>query len=122
MLTNCAITAVAHCAPPHNKPTPQELAACSRWLEMLLDLQPARVFLPLGQIAWRSVCQELRRRAWLPGRNPRFTHGQRVPLADDRLLLGSYHPSQQNTFTGRLTAPMLDEVFAAAARHIGQQA
>ncbi len=113
-LRDCAITAVCHCAPPDNKPTSDEIENCHTWLVQTIDLLPAKVFLALGQIAWRAVAVEARRRGWLTGRLPSFAHGGRVALADGRWLLGSYHPSQQNTFTGRLTEPMLDKVFCTA--------
>jgi len=112
-LTGCAIAAVCHCAPPGNKPLPEETAACHDWLARTLDLVPARVYLALGGIAWRALVRELRRRDWLAS-NPAFGHAALVELGDGRRLLGSYHPSQQNTFTGRLTEEMLDAVFAQA--------
>jgi uracil-DNA glycosylase len=114
MLTNCAITAVCHCAPPDNKPLPQEERNCRGWLTTTVDLLPVRVMLALGQIGWRAALVQAVERGWHVGRLPKFGHGAKVPLAGDRWLLGSYHPSQQNTFTGRLTEPMFDAVFAAA--------
>lgn len=111
-LTDCAITATCHCAPPANKPTPREIDNCRRWLEGTIDLLPVRVFLALGQIAWRAVIDEARRRRWLEGATPKFAHAATAALAGGRWLVGSYHPSQQNTFTGRLTEPMFDRVFA----------
>ncbi len=113
-LNDCAITAACHCAPPANKPTPDEIAHCRGWLQETIDLLPVRVFLALGQIAWRTVLDESRRRGWLTGPSPRFGHAARVELAEERWLLGSYHPSQQNTFTGRLTERMFDDVFRIA--------
>jgi uracil-DNA glycosylase family 4 len=115
-LLDCAITAVVHCAPPGNKPLPEELANCHRWLADTFDLVPARVFLALGQIAWRAVVVEARRRDWYEGPMPKFAHGAKVPLAGGRWLLASYHPSQQNTFTGVLTKAQFDRVFRAARR------
>jgi uracil-DNA glycosylase len=70
--------------------------------------------LALGQIAWKALVVESRRRGWYAGSVPKFSHGARVELADGRWLLGSYHPSQQNTFTGVLTESMFDSVFTAA--------
>jgi uracil-DNA glycosylase family 4 len=113
-LVDCAITATCHCAPPDNKPTREEMADCRPWLERTLELVPARVFLALGQIGWQAVVAEFRRLGWQAGRVPKFGHGAVAELAGQRWLLGSYHPSQQNTFTGRLTEPMLDQVFATA--------
>jgi uracil-DNA glycosylase len=116
-LIDCAITAVCHCAPPENKPTLEEVANCRRWLAETIDQVQPRVLLALGQIAWKTVLGEARRRTWHTGRLPKFGHGAQAPLAGGRWLLGSYHPSQQNTFTGKLTEPMLDAVFAVA-RHL----
>jgi uracil-DNA glycosylase family 4 len=115
-LSDCVITAVCHCAPPDNKPTLDEVANCRRWLEQTIELAQPRVLLALGQIAWRALLGEARRRGWHTGLLPRFAHGAKSPLADGRWLLGSYHPSQQNTFTGKLTEPMFDAVFAEARR------
>ncbi len=113
-LIDCAITATCHCAPPDNKPLPEELANCRQWLDATFDLVPASVFLALGQIAWRAIVEQARRREWHRGPIPKFGHGATVPLADGRTLLGSFHPSQQNTFTGKLTEPMFDAVFTQA--------
>jgi uracil-DNA glycosylase family 4 len=115
-LIDCAITAVCHCAPPDNKPTRDEQANCRSWLSATIDLVPVKILLALGQIAWDACVDEARRRKWLTGRRPKFAHGEQIPLAEQRWLLGSYHPSQQNTFTGRLTEPMLDAVFQTARR------
>lgn len=113
-LSDCAITAVCHCAPPDNKPTREEKENCQRWLAQTVDVAPARVLLVLGQIAWQETAKEARRRNWWTGGLPKFSHGAKVELAGGRWLLGSYHPSQQNTFTGRLTEAMFDEVFQTA--------
>jgi uracil-DNA glycosylase family 4 len=113
-LDDCAITAAAHCAPPGNKPSGEELANCHEWLARTIDLLPVVVFLALGQIAWRAVVAEARRRAWYAGPMPKFGHGAQTPLTGGRWLLGSYHPSQQNTFTGVLTEAMFDRVFRRA--------
>ena len=119
-LIDCAITAVAHCAPPGNKLLPQEIANCRQWLEETIDLVQPRVMVALGQIAWRALVVESRRRGWLTGSPIKFSHGAKQPLADGRWLLASYHPSQQNTFTGKLTEPMFDAVFAEARRLVSQ--
>jgi uracil-DNA glycosylase family 4 len=120
-LLDCAITAVCHCAPPANKPTRQELAECRCWLERTLSLLPVQVLVALGQIAWNVTLAQLVARQWYAGRRPKFAHGKQVPLAGQRWLIGSYHPSQQNTFTGRLTEPMLQEVFLAARGVMSQR-
>lgn len=79
-----------------------------------IELVNPRVFLALGQIAWTALLKHLRRREWYQGKAPKFGHAEEVRLAGSRWLLGSYHPSQQNTFTGKLTEPMFDHVFARA--------
>jgi len=113
-LIDCCITAVCHCAPPQNKPTQEEVNDCQTWIDSTFDLVPATVILSLGQLAWRSVVDHALRCRWYKGRRPKFGHGARVELTGGRWLLGSYHPSQQNTFTGRLTESMFDEVFSTA--------
>jgi uracil-DNA glycosylase family 4 len=117
-LMNCAITAVCHCAPPDNKPLPAEVASCRGWLQKTIDVSRVEVFVALGQIAWRAVVDEARRRKWWLGNLPAFGHASVVAMREKRTLIGSYHPSQQNTFTGRLTEPMLDRVFALAREHL----
>lgn len=117
-LTDSAISAICHCAPPGNKPSRDEVAQCRSWLADTIERLPVRVFVALGGLAWEELVRDLTERGWWQGRRPKFGHGARVELADGRLLLGSYHPSQQNTFTGRLTEPMLDDVFRAARRAI----
>ncbi|HEX3870334.1 MAG TPA: uracil-DNA glycosylase [Pirellulales bacterium] len=115
-LLDCAITAVCHCAPPDNKPTPDEIASCRSYLDETVAIVPARVLLALGGIAWKAVVEDARQRGWYVGAMPKFAHGAKVALSEGRWLLGSYHPSQQNTFTGRLTEPMFDAVFAEVRR------
>ena len=121
-LLDCAITATCHCAPPDNKPSREEIANCRSWLEQTLEISPANVFLALGQIAWQASIGEFRRLGWLTGRKPKFAHAAQFELAGGRWLLGSYHPSQQNTFTGRLTEPMFDAVFALARQLLNASA
>jgi len=112
MLTDCFITAAARCAPPGNKPTPVELARCRPFLaEELKLLRQIRVVLTLGRIGHESF---LRASGWwdrLARRRPAFGHGATVELPDGLRLLSSYHPSRQNTNTGRLTRDMWYEVF-----------
>ncbi|MCA9729109.1 MAG: uracil-DNA glycosylase, partial [Candidatus Eisenbacteria bacterium] len=111
-LRDCYITNVVRCAPPGNKPAPIERERCAGFLRQELALlRRARVFVALGRIAfedlWRQIGDE--------GRRPDFTHGAEHALSDLRsVLLCSYHPSRQNTQTGRLTAPMFDAIFARA--------
>jgi len=106
------ITAPVRCAPPGNRPTTTERDNCAPYLAAELELLPWRVAVALGGYGWDAV---LRLRGW-EGRKPRFGHGARAQLADGRTLLGSYHVSQQNTFTGRLTESMLDQVLFEASR------
>ena len=113
-LQDCAITAVCHCAPPQNKPTAEEIANCRDWFTETCDLLPVRVFLALGQIGFKAVLNEARTRGWYAGKFPKFGHGTQVQFSGGRVLLASYHPSQQNTFTGRLTEAMFDDVFQRA--------
>lgn len=117
-LKDCVITAVAHCAPPDNKPEKIEVENCRPFLEKTFKEFPVKVIVALGGIAWTATIAELKRLGWYEGAMPKFGHGVQVKLSGDRLLVGSYHPSQQNTFTGRLTEPMLDGVFKAAAKHL----
>jgi uracil-DNA glycosylase len=108
------ITAPVRCAPPANKPTIEERDACRPFLERELALLDARVFVPLGGFAYAGLCAILGVRP-----RPPFAHAVEVPLADGRLIVGSYHVSQQNTFTGKLTEPMLDAVLLRARRAAG---
>ncbi|HTI49809.1 MAG TPA: uracil-DNA glycosylase [Planctomycetaceae bacterium] len=113
-LADCAITATCHCAPPDNRPAPAEIAACHEWFTQTVDLSHVRVFVALGRIAWRTVLEEARRREWWTGPLPQFRHAAEVQFPEGRFLVASFHPSQQNTFTGRLTEAMLDAVFKRA--------
>lgn len=117
-LIDCAITAVCHCAPPGNKPTREELLNCLGWLRETLDQISPIVTIALGQIAWQASIKEFFDRGWLSGKRPRFAHLAEVEIPQRGWLLGSYHPSQQNTFTGRLTEPMFDQVFELARRRL----
>ena len=113
-LSDCLVTNACHCAPPDNRPTRDELELCRDWFQQTVDLVNARVFLALGAIAWRAIVDLARDQHWYSGPIPKFSHQAEVPLTDNRWLLGSYHPSQQNTFTGRLTEDMFDAVFEQA--------
>jgi uracil-DNA glycosylase family 4 len=108
-LTGAWITAPVRCAPPANQPTPTERDTCRHYLERELVLLDARVLVPLGGFAYEGLC-----RFFSVSPRPRFAHGLEVGLGDGRTILCSYHVSQQNTFTGKLTPPMLDAVFRRA--------
>ena len=109
-LTGAWVTSPVKCAPPANKPTGEEFAACRGFFETeLAALVHLRVVVALGGLACGAVA-----RHWNLRPRPRFAHGLEVPLPEDRTLLCCYHVSQQNTFTGRLTEDMLDGVFDRA--------
>ena len=115
-LLEARITAAIHCAPPGNRPSREELAACQPFLEEeLRGAARLRVVVALGAIAFRAFLRtwkEIGREVPVPA--PVFGHGARTRIAPGIDLLASYHPSQQNTFTGRLTRPMFHRVFAVA--------
>lgn len=109
-LRDARITAAVRCAPPANKPTPAERDTCLPWSARELELLTrVRVIVCLGAFAWNAALTL----AAVPRPRPRFAHGAEH-VAERYTLLGCYHPSQQNTFTGRLTADMIDAVFARA--------
>ena len=121
-LQGVRITAAVRCAPPENKPTTEERDACSAWLDADLRLTPARVLVALGSFAWAAALSAVARAGEaVPRPRPRFGHGAEAALGDWRLI-GSYHPSQQNTFTGKLTKPMLDAVLTRAHELAGRRA
>ena len=118
-LVDCYVTAVLHCAPPANKPTVEETLNCRYYLIQELDfLHQIRVIVVLGRLAFDDFL------ALLPAqgskKRPRFQHALELELNRQILLLASYHPSQQNTFTGKLTEPMFDTIFRRARQIIGQ--
>ncbi|WP_343074824.1 uracil-DNA glycosylase [Phytoactinopolyspora alkaliphila] len=134
-LSGVRIVATVRCAPPDNKPTPAERDACSHWLdrEVSLVLPSVRSVVALGSFAWTAALTTLGRAGLrVPRPRPKFGHGAEVTLgprdADDEAgsvstgneravtLIGSYHPSQQNTFTGKLTEQMLDDVLGRALK------
>lgn len=117
-LIDCAITAVCCCAPPDNKPTTEEVKTCSSFLNRTIEIYQPRVFLALGGLAWRATLKHAIEREWVikPSPRPKFGHGEKVKMTQGRWLVGSYHPSQQNTFTGRLTEKMLDDVMKMAKK------
>jgi len=120
-LDGVRVVAAVRCAPPANKPTPSERDACAAWLdrEVELVLPTLRAVVALGAFAWSAALGTLARAGLVvPRPRPRFGHAAEARLAGrpsgPLLLVGCYHPSQQNTFTGRLTEPMLDAVLARA--------
>jgi uracil-DNA glycosylase len=121
-LRGVRITAAVRCAPPQNQPTPDERDTCSAWLDADLRLVGPRVIVALGAFAWRAVLGALARAGeQLPRPRPAFGHLAEMELPR-QVLIGSFHPSQQNTFTGKLTAPMLDRVFTRARSLAGLDA
>jgi len=109
-LTDAWVTAAVKCAPPANKPTPGERDACAPFLEReLAALGEMSVVVCLGQFGYQAACAHFRVRP-----RPKFGHGVEVEVRGGPTLICSFHPSQQNTFTKRLTEPMLDAVFARA--------
>jgi len=114
-LHDCYITAAVHCAPPDNKPTPEEFATCRPYLlQELTLLRRVRVVIALGQIAFAAYLTARRELVLpLPSPLPCFGHGT-VTTLGNITLISSYHPSQQNTFTGRLTRQMFTAVFQHA--------
>jgi uracil-DNA glycosylase family 4 len=120
-LRDCYIAPLARCAPPLNKPTPAEIARCRPFLERELALLGGvRAVLALGKIAMDGYLKLLRDRSRLPERKAyAFGHGVSHDLRDGLRLFASYHPSQQNTFTGKLTPAAFDAVLAAIRRHLG---
>ncbi len=117
-LKDAYITAVARCAPPANKPTPVELANCSEFLDReLAGLSKVKVVVVLGKIAFDGYLNYLKRRGVLQSKGQYvFGHGARYRLPNGKILLASYHPSMQNTLTGKLTEKMFLKVFKDAAR------
>ena len=115
-LRDAYITAAARCAPPANKPMPLELRRCQPFLlEELRLFRRLRVIVALGKIAWDAYLRARRESGQpVPRPLPGFGHGAAAVMPDGIVLLGSFHPSQQNTFTGKLTRPMLRAVFARA--------
>jgi uracil-DNA glycosylase family 4 len=117
-LVDAYLTAVVRCAPPANKPAPAERDNCLPYLERELELlSEARTILALGSFAWDGALRALRGLgAQIPRPKPRFGHEAEARVGE-WTLVGCYHPSQQNTFTGRLTEPMLDAAIARALAH-----
>jgi uracil-DNA glycosylase family 4 len=128
-LIGARMAAAVRCAPPDNKPLPQERDNCLPWLSRELSFVRPSVIVVLGGFGWQGLWPALKEQGYpVPRPRPKFAHGAEVllgepsrkeflrkePLRKETLLLGCYHPSQQNTFTGRLTEPMLDAIFIRA--------
>ena len=120
-LSDAYVTAVVRCAPPANKPKPVERDACLPYLVQELGLlHQLRVVVALGGFAWDGYLRACRAAGPIPSPRPRFAHGAETAVGGRRLL-GCYHPSQQNTFTGRLTEAMLDAVLQRARELAGAE-
>jgi len=116
-LIDCYVTAVLHCAPPQNKPLPQEIVNCRPYLTRELQLlRQVQVIVALGKLAFDQVWSLVHVDG--PARRPNFRHGLEIQLADGKTLIASFHPSQQNTFTGKLTATMFHSIFNRARQLI----
>jgi uracil-DNA glycosylase family 4 len=116
MLKNLYITAAARCAPPDNKPLPVELANCAPFLDRELEgLKSLRVIVALGRIGFDAYINYLKRKSLITSKREfEFRHGAEYTLTDGRVLLASYHPSNQNTQTGKLTKGMFSQIFRRA--------
>jgi uracil-DNA glycosylase family 4 len=117
-LSDCYISATARCAPPANKPLPGEIANCARYLDREWELlKRKRVIMALGKIAWdAALALAARHGIAMPSPRPAFGHGAVHRMGDRLALIGSYHVSQQNTFTGKLTPRMFDGVLQTCRR------
>jgi uracil-DNA glycosylase family 4 len=122
LLNDLYITAAARCAPPENKPIPAELANCAPYLERELQgLKRVRVIVALGRIGFEAYLNYDKRQGRLLNKGAYvFAHGAKYKMSDGRVLLASYHPSNQNTQTGKLTRPMFVSIFREAARQAGE--
>ncbi len=122
-LIDCYITATCRCAPPLNKLLPAEIRKCRPYLHRELQLlKNLNVVIGLGKIGFESAFQSFRELGWTDlGKKPAFQHGTAVKLNGKVTLLGSFHPSQQNTFTGRLTESMFDAIFDMASKLLKEQ-
>ncbi len=109
VLNQALVTSPVKCAPPQNKPTPAERDNCAPFMERELEVVGAKVFVVLGGFGYQALCAHLGVKP-----RPKFGHGVEVELEDGGVIICSYHVSQQNTFTGRLTEEMLDAVFSRA--------
>ena len=122
-LTKARVITAVKCAPPDNKPTIKERDTCNKWMDLEWKFieKDLKVVIALGSFAWKAAIDILLEQGFIPKNKVKFSHGAKcVYLKQNQqiTLLGSYHPSQQNTFTGRLTEVMLDQVFGTASKLI----
>jgi len=122
-LTQARVITAVRCAPPDNKPTIKERDTCNKWMDLEWKFieKDLKVVIALGSFAWKAAIDILFEQGFIPKNKVKFFHGAKcVYLKQNQqiTLLGSYHPSQQNTFTGRLTEAMLDQVFGTASKLI----
>lgn len=116
-LRDAYVNAMVRCAPPENRPLPNEILNCSRYLKREFALlKRARVYVALGQMVYTHILPHL----FSIKPRPTFSHGKQVRFANNKTLIMSYHPSQRNTFTGRLTESMFDQIFQAAKKIISE--
>jgi uracil-DNA glycosylase len=117
-LTDMYITAAVRCAPPDNKPLPSELTNCASYLDREMDgLKRVKVVVALGKIGFDAYLNYMKRRGLIASKKPYvFQHGAKYKMPDGKTLLASYHPSNQNTQTGKLTRPMFVQIFKEAER------
>ncbi len=122
VLTNCYISAIVRCAPPGNRPSQEEAAACLPFLVQEMRLLPQiRLIVALGGFAFEHTLKALRQQGVsIPKPKPKFAHGARYDLSNQMTLFGTYHPSQQNTLTGKLTEAMLDAVFSRVRKQLAE--
>jgi uracil-DNA glycosylase len=121
-LHDAYITAAVRCAPPENKPTPEEIARCAPYLDReIVALKNLKVVVALGRIGFEAYLNYVQRRGLIKSKKPYpFAHGAHYKMPDGRILLASYHPSNQNTQTGKLTRAMFLKIFRDAARLAGE--
>jgi uracil-DNA glycosylase family 4 len=120
-LTDAFIAAAVRCAPPDNKPTPEEIARCLPHLDAEITALPGvKVVVALGRIAFDAYLQLLKTRGVVMRPRPQFAHASMDTLSNGQILIGCYHPSRQNTNTGKLTASMMDDVFRKSRRALGR--
>jgi uracil-DNA glycosylase family 4 len=120
-LQGAYILAAVRCAPPDNKPTPDEIATCQPHLEREWAALPRiQVVVALGRLAFDACWRVLRHRGIAPSPKPAFGHGLEYALAGAPHVIASFHPSQQNTFTGKLTPAMLEDIFQRAAARVAR--